>query len=95
MIAQLGERQTEDLKVPGSIPGLGILSCLVGVVWLAETDFFRPVVGLCAVPGAYHTQLLVGPCAVSGLSFFLRRVLSGWPMCCLWVVSVSCGLCAV
>ena len=23
-IAQLGERQTEDLKVPGSIPGLGI-----------------------------------------------------------------------
>ena len=26
-IAQLGERQTEDLKVPGSIPGLGILMC--------------------------------------------------------------------
>ena len=25
-IAQLGERQTEDLKVPGSIPGLGILT---------------------------------------------------------------------
>ena len=25
-IAQLGERQTEDLKVPGSIPGLGICS---------------------------------------------------------------------
>ena len=23
-IAQLGERQTEDLKVPGSIPGEGI-----------------------------------------------------------------------
>ena len=23
-IAQLGERQTEDLKVPGSIPGFGI-----------------------------------------------------------------------
>ncbi len=23
-IAQLGERQTEDLKVPGSIPGHGI-----------------------------------------------------------------------
>ena len=28
-IAQLGERQTEDLKVPGSIPGLG--SCVVPV----------------------------------------------------------------
>ena len=25
-IAQLGEQQTEDLKVPGSIPGLGIFS---------------------------------------------------------------------
>ena len=25
-IAQLGERQTEDLKVPGSTPGLGIAS---------------------------------------------------------------------
>ena len=25
-IAQLGERQTEDLKVPGSIPGLGMVS---------------------------------------------------------------------
>ena len=36
-IAQLGERQTEDLKVPGSIPGLGILlsqmsCCLSGTV---------------------------------------------------------------
>ena len=27
-IAQLGERQTEDLEVPGSIPGLGILLCI-------------------------------------------------------------------
>ena len=25
MIAQLGERQTEDLKVPGSIPGHGMM----------------------------------------------------------------------
>ena len=24
-IAQLGERQTEDLKVPGSIPGHGVI----------------------------------------------------------------------
>ena len=28
-IAQLGERQTEDLKVPGSIPGLGIQFVIV------------------------------------------------------------------
>ena len=27
-IAQLGERQTEDLKVPGSIPGLGMCMLL-------------------------------------------------------------------
>ena len=27
-IAQLGERQTEDLKVPGSIPGLGIFASM-------------------------------------------------------------------
>ena len=33
-IAQLGERQTEDLKVPGSIPGLGIIVC-VGLCDLA------------------------------------------------------------
>ena len=26
-IAQLGERQTEDLEVPGSIPGLGTIFC--------------------------------------------------------------------
>ena len=29
-IAQLGERQTEDLKVPGSSPGLGHFVCAVG-----------------------------------------------------------------
>ena len=29
-IAQLGERQTEDLQVPGSIPGLGIFDHAVG-----------------------------------------------------------------
>jgi hypothetical protein len=26
-VAQLGERQTEDLKVPGSIPGVGTAFC--------------------------------------------------------------------
>ena len=41
-IAQLGERQTEDLKVPGSIPGRGTFSCFwlsfwyvcVSIYWL-------------------------------------------------------------
>ena len=34
-IAQLGERQTEDLKVPGSIPGLGTL--FGTFIWEATT----------------------------------------------------------
>ena len=34
-IAQLGERQTEDLKVPGSIPGVGTCSgSSVGRAWV-------------------------------------------------------------
>ena len=34
-IAQLGERQTEDLKVPGSIPGVGNRSdSSVGRAWV-------------------------------------------------------------
>ena len=39
-IAQLGERQTEDLEVPGSIPGLGILLqlyCLTPVSFLRQS----------------------------------------------------------
>ena len=38
-IAQLGERQTEDLKVPGSIPGLGIFSNLFSLI-LFRNFFF-------------------------------------------------------
>lgn len=38
-IAQLGERQTEDLKVPGSIPGLGTfgatMRCRITLSWRA------------------------------------------------------------
>ena len=33
-IAQLGERQTEDLKVPGSIPGVGSSGSSVGRAWV-------------------------------------------------------------
>ena len=42
-IAQLGERQTEDLKVPGSIPGLGMLP--VRVLFLAPKGPFPPSKG--------------------------------------------------
>ena len=37
-IAQLGERQTEDLKVPGSIPGLGTFYTLSAVVMVDIFD---------------------------------------------------------
>ena len=35
-IAQLGERQTEDLKVPGSIPGLGMPLVVVHRMMLVQ-----------------------------------------------------------
>ena len=40
-IAQLGERQTEDLKVPGSIPGLGTQSIvyLISGLWVSPFAF--------------------------------------------------------
>ena len=51
-IAQLGERQTEDLKVPGSIPGRGTFSPFC-CVWSATSigwvdDEFESDCGLCA-----------------------------------------------
>ena len=36
-IAQLGERQTQDLKVPGSIPGLGMSSMLSRILEQGST----------------------------------------------------------
>ena len=35
-IAQQGERQTEDLKAPGSIPGLGILQAVQHGAWPSQ-----------------------------------------------------------
>ena len=47
VIAQLGERQTEDLEVPGSIPGLGIYLFLSQQDWLvllrSRKNFSIPV----------------------------------------------------
>ena len=37
-IAQLGERQTEDLKVPGSIPGHGTILFLLSVILYYKTE---------------------------------------------------------
>ena len=40
VVAQLGERQTEDLKVPGSIPGHGIFLCF-GSTHLAKVSVYE------------------------------------------------------
>ena len=50
-IAQLGERQTEDLKVPGSIPGGGIQYMFIFIFIikknvLANGGFDPPTFGL-------------------------------------------------
>ena len=48
MIAQLGERQTEDLEVPGSIPGHGIIAMAnaLGVICVTVAVFrFRRLIG--------------------------------------------------
>ncbi len=39
VIAQLGERQTEDLKVPGPIPGHGKSAILIQMKMLRNTVF--------------------------------------------------------
>ena len=50
-IAQLGERQIEDLKVPGSIPGLGMLHAAQCCAWLSKAPapcaMLRAVLAAC------------------------------------------------
>ena len=54
-IAQLGERQTEDLKVPGSIPGLGICLSLVNLGLFVSPYSFSPAnVGPSPREDAFH-----------------------------------------
>ena len=59
-IAQLGERQTEDLKVPGSIPGLGITLALQRETCcrLALRCLCAHGVGIFAVPQHVATDTL-------------------------------------
>ena len=76
-IAQLGERQTEDLKVPGSIPGLGSFVLPVGGVLCLRgcvQDGFFCCGGVCVwhdgvpmlwqscLPGGISCVCLVGGC---------------------------------
>ena len=75
-IAQLGERQTEDLKVPGSIPGLGKLHEAVCRVR------FLPPPGQGRVCGLWLAEVFSG-------SFLLRSPNSGpcfiWILCQFWL----------
>ena len=77
-IAQLGERQTEDLKVPGSIPGLGILNLVcVGLAAHLAADLGAP--GCAWVTLAVWMSLCVSECTE-----YPWRLLGfhGWP----WVL---------
>ena len=63
-LAQLGERQTEDLKVPGSIPGGGIFTDRVlWCNWLA----------LRTLNPAIRVHIPVGPPSFGTMAEWLRR----------------------
>ncbi len=69
-IAQLGERQTEDLKVPGSIPGLGIF---------ADPGFVQSTIVCCpcqALPSPWHAACLDG---ISWPGYPRSVALTVWP----------------
>ena len=63
-IAQLGERQTEDLKVPGSIPGLGTSFVQGGQEAVLREATRRRQVPKCAMLLQPESKLLSSPSAV-------------------------------
>ena len=76
MIAQLGERQTEDLKVPGSIPGYGIY------LWLGPRMFTKEHQrceqrGYGATVARLTPDQTVGRSNRSGLSFRYFLIVGG------------------
>ena len=81
-IAQLGERQTEDLKVPGSIPGLGSF----GVAYL------RCVVLLAVVAGVVSYVVVGFVSGTMGFSCFENLACQAeFQSVCAWCV-VGVGL---
>ena len=72
-IAQLGERQTEDLKVPGSIPGLGTWSVQSGQEAVLRAPIGRRHVPECVMLLRPESKLLSSPGAVP----HTRTVLGG------------------
>ena len=79
-IAQLGERQTEDLKVPGSIPGLGSVgvACLRCVVLFAVVSGVVPFVVAGVVSGTMGLSCLGNLACQAGFQFV-----------CAWCVVVG------
>ena len=101
-IAQLGERQTEDLKVPGSIPGLGsfgvaCLRCVVlfavvsGVVAFVVARFVSGTMGFSCFENLAcqaEFQIVCACCSVGvGLLLLLRHCNSVGGLC--WEVHVT------
>ena len=55
----MGERQTEDLKVPGSIPGLGIFGAPLNSESNEATTQLHAVPSACSVAASYKPPMLV------------------------------------
>jgi hypothetical protein len=85
-IAQLGERQTEDLKVPGLIPGLGTLSggCVfVTVRWSEGSSLRKPASASMDAPTnlLLQTRIPIPTCTTDAAQIRLESVVENhaWP----------------
>ena len=84
-IAQLGERQTEDLKVPGSIPGLGMCPWKAGAAtgrgaWLLAGLVRHPVARAhtsAQMPGGVAPGVRPGV-SKGGLRLLVLSISSSW-----------------
>jgi hypothetical protein len=85
-IAQLGERQTEDLKDPGSIPGLGTLSegCVfVTVRWSEGSSLHKAALTSMDAPTnlLFHKRIPIPTCTTDAAQIRLESVVENqaWP----------------
>ena len=79
-IAQLGERQTEDLKVPGSIPGGGIFVEIPTVFCFFGNHSFQKILSVIIKVRSIHHYIItkIGSLHTwkcNGFIFYLRMVL--------------------
>ena len=73
-IAQLGERQTEDLKVPGSIPGLGTI-CAHGPCHMA---FVKSSLQNGSCSSSSHTICILDPLADIARKLGAQFIFATW-----------------